>query len=612
MKFKLLLCCLISLPLISCNRGVPGCVVTFNTNGGSKIDSQTVQKGDKIKKPDDPTKNGYTFVKWTYQEEDWSFIGYVVTEDMTLDAVWSDPIVYSITYDLNGGVLTSQNPSTYTVEDEFQLNSPYRSEYTFKGWKLNDDLVFQINKGTFGDLTLIAQWSRNSQEYELMPEIIGGTDEEQKAILEVLNNKPICIKNGTSSSEILYDSYVSLEEDEGDCVKLSVKQIYSGKTVDITWGLDESQTYFGGWLKPETDDTHWFIQPDYKGYGVADGSLSWKITKMECGEAHTIGDVVSYSARVKNEMYFHEDKTIDWCYQFSDEVLEKTVGETQYRFPSTFNVVDYSDAKVDSKGKLQPYYKTNNPDATEKQYFYVNVTGKVIFLAPDGNFALIADGDNVMEIYAGAGVPLKESNYPNLKLGAVVKVSGNLTQYCGSIHLGFVTKILQGDINAITTPCDPLIFRELTEMKIASLTKATFVDQSQAVKVDDVHMQCSLRSVRGTLVPGSIKFCSGSMPSPSDWIDATPDTIQKGRRFSFKLQVGEEQHTIMFDFHIVRNDSVTQLFENLKAALRSGLEIAIKGFSRYFGSDANPFNQEGSGGRWTLLPFASDHVSVAA
>ena len=63
--------------------------VKFNSNGGSYIPSQEIVRGGKIQKPDDPSKEGYTFVNWTYQREEWNFIGYSVSNDMTLDANWN-------------------------------------------------------------------------------------------------------------------------------------------------------------------------------------------------------------------------------------------------------------------------------------------------------------------------------------------------------------------------------------------------------------------------------------------------------------------------------------------------------------------------------------------
>ena len=64
--------------------------VSFNSNNGSAVAPQTVLHGEKASKPADPTRSGYTFDGWYYQGEQWSFIGYVVTENMTLVAHWLD------------------------------------------------------------------------------------------------------------------------------------------------------------------------------------------------------------------------------------------------------------------------------------------------------------------------------------------------------------------------------------------------------------------------------------------------------------------------------------------------------------------------------------------
>src|SRR5690554_3744937 len=70
--------------------------VTFNSDGGTLIDSQKVIKGEKATEPTIPIKEGYTFVGWFMGEEKWSFIGYSVTEDITLVAKWIEDIDFNI------------------------------------------------------------------------------------------------------------------------------------------------------------------------------------------------------------------------------------------------------------------------------------------------------------------------------------------------------------------------------------------------------------------------------------------------------------------------------------------------------------------------------------
>ena len=65
--------------------------VTFDVDGGSAITSQTVISGNKITKPSNPTKDGYTFEGW-YKEvelkDKFDFESETITEDTTLYAKW--------------------------------------------------------------------------------------------------------------------------------------------------------------------------------------------------------------------------------------------------------------------------------------------------------------------------------------------------------------------------------------------------------------------------------------------------------------------------------------------------------------------------------------------
>ena len=75
--------------------------VTFDTQGGSDIQSQEVRSGGKISEPTPPTKDGCTFLGWYLDNEEWSFVGYVVTEDITLTAKWSVASSEGLKYTLN-------------------------------------------------------------------------------------------------------------------------------------------------------------------------------------------------------------------------------------------------------------------------------------------------------------------------------------------------------------------------------------------------------------------------------------------------------------------------------------------------------------------------------
>ena len=74
------------------------------------------------------------------------------------------PITYSITYDLAGGSVATDNPATYTVETPtFTLNNPTRTGYIFAGWTQAEGDTPQstvtIETGSTGNRTYTAHWT---------------------------------------------------------------------------------------------------------------------------------------------------------------------------------------------------------------------------------------------------------------------------------------------------------------------------------------------------------------------------------------------------------------------------------------------------------------------
>ena len=71
-------------------------------------------------------------------------------------------IEYPITYVLDGGTNSPDNPETYTVEDTFTLKAPTKQGYAFTGWTSGDEtepkLTVTIPVGTTGRLVFTAHW----------------------------------------------------------------------------------------------------------------------------------------------------------------------------------------------------------------------------------------------------------------------------------------------------------------------------------------------------------------------------------------------------------------------------------------------------------------------
>ena len=123
-------------------------------------------------------RTGYSFVGWN-TKADGTGQSYVDKESVlkmtpsqgnvvTLFAQWN-PVSYTITYDLNGGINNANNPDTYTILDSITLNNPVREGYSFAGWSNNG----KIDAGTTGNLSFVASWTANS--YTVTFDKQGGT-----------------------------------------------------------------------------------------------------------------------------------------------------------------------------------------------------------------------------------------------------------------------------------------------------------------------------------------------------------------------------------------------------------------------------------------------------
>ena len=118
-----------------------------------------------------PTREGYTFAGWTGTALDGPAVEVSIaagsTGNRTYTATWT-PIIYNITYTLNGGTVEG-NPATYTIESEtFTLAAPERAGYTFEGWTGTGleqaAKTVTIAKGSTGNRQYTATWKENVPE----------------------------------------------------------------------------------------------------------------------------------------------------------------------------------------------------------------------------------------------------------------------------------------------------------------------------------------------------------------------------------------------------------------------------------------------------------------
>lgn len=144
-------------------------IIQFDTGTNTiVVNSIEIEYGSKVVLPHDIVRNGYTFTGW-YDSNGVCYAGSdgVMTREWdkeeatyTLHAEWI-LTQYSITYNLDGGTNSSDNPSQYTVEDStINLSNATKTGYRFMGWRnANGIMISTIPTGSYGNITLTAEWS---------------------------------------------------------------------------------------------------------------------------------------------------------------------------------------------------------------------------------------------------------------------------------------------------------------------------------------------------------------------------------------------------------------------------------------------------------------------
>jgi uncharacterized repeat protein (TIGR02543 family) len=132
-----LLCalCLVASFLFLTACGETTCKVTFDSDGGTAVESQTVKEGGFATKPADPTKVGFTFDGWFYDVSEWIFTVNKVNSDITLKAKWRVAMC-TVSFNTDGGDAIASQDVNYNTPIDLPL--PVREDYAFDGWFIGE------------------------------------------------------------------------------------------------------------------------------------------------------------------------------------------------------------------------------------------------------------------------------------------------------------------------------------------------------------------------------------------------------------------------------------------------------------------------------------------
>lgn len=140
--------------------------ITFNTNGGSKIESIKVSKKQSLKLPSPPKKEGYIFKGWKLSNGKEINEKTKVKNNITITAIWKEeytcPSDCTINSDLKtcnkiittNAITKSTCDSNYVLKNGKCLNysTKYYAENDYGNWKCNNnnDYMYSVEDGVGG------------------------------------------------------------------------------------------------------------------------------------------------------------------------------------------------------------------------------------------------------------------------------------------------------------------------------------------------------------------------------------------------------------------------------------------------------------------------------
>ena len=134
--------------------------VMFDTVGGSAIESQIIEHGSYAVGPEASTREGYTFIGWSP-----SISNTAITQDTVFTAQWQ-VIYYTVTFDTVGGTAVNSQQVAYGSYAVIP-DPPTRAGYTFYGWS-----PAVADTPIVSNTVFIAQWEINY--YTVTFDTVGG------------------------------------------------------------------------------------------------------------------------------------------------------------------------------------------------------------------------------------------------------------------------------------------------------------------------------------------------------------------------------------------------------------------------------------------------------
>ncbi|MDU5471381.1 MAG: S-layer homology domain-containing protein [Peptoniphilus harei] len=250
--------------------------VTFDSDGGSKVDPIEVEKGKTVKEAiPTPTKNGFEFVEWQKDGKKFDFET-PINENINLKAVWRtkapETKTYTVTFYSKGG----STVATQTIEEgktATEPKAPIRTGYTFKGWYTDNGTFvdsFDFTKPVTENTILYAKWEEDKPAVPAKQDLyISDIEYDGNYVTGKVTSKGEVVKDATVTLKI--DGSKTGYTDETDAYGRF--KVYLGKYYDDYRYYDDDyyyrngDRYYDGYrVYKDSDGDYYYIKNGKRNY----------------------------------------------------------------------------------------------------------------------------------------------------------------------------------------------------------------------------------------------------------------------------------------------------------------------------------------------------------
>lgn len=243
-------------------------MITFNSNGGTTVNTIYATYNSDISQPENPTRLGFNFVSWCTDFElihEYTF-NTMPDYSFSLYAKWQI-IEYDIVYNLDGGVNHPSNPSSYNVlSSNIIIESPSRGGYDFDGWYSDGGLSVPANlvisTGSTGQYVYYAKWIL--KEYTIEYRLGGGDNHLDNLTTYNLFTPIFEFKDPTREGYVFEGWFSDMSRTIPAINPINPQVVMSDMIVYAKWSQQVytiTYYYYGGIRNPQNPETYTISSP---------------------------------------------------------------------------------------------------------------------------------------------------------------------------------------------------------------------------------------------------------------------------------------------------------------------------------------------------------------